>query len=260
MNVPVGLGDRFQTARNVAVVVPVFRAPYDVLRDLVDQCRTAIEGLGYEFEIVLVFDCGSPEALFAVEQLKSSKGVNVILLPQNVGQQAAVLAGLKATQADVCITVDEDGSALTSCIPNLVEVIVDRSSDLALGVAKVRNLSIVRRIGSKSMVLLGLIIFGSSAPSAWSSFRAMNRSVIDLLPDSLPSGGVLGFELFSVARRVSEVPIPAAQMKPHVNLASSYSPSMRLQYWCGAFRRYFFKNLISKLSNRRRVQCRIQRL
>ena len=98
------------SVETVGVVIPVFRSVFDELEILVDRCATAIKGLGYGCEIVLVFDCGTSEASMAVDRLTSSEGIRVIRLARNVGQQAAVFIGLKAAQSDICITLDEDGT------------------------------------------------------------------------------------------------------------------------------------------------------
>lgn len=243
------LGTSLPSVETVGVVIPVFRSAFDQLKILVDGCATVIEGLGFRCEIVLVFDCGTSEASMAVDRLTGAGGVRVLRLERNVGQQAAVFAGLKSVQSDICITVDEDGSHLAPTIPLLLETMRVSGAGMVLGIMDKPKMSIFRQIGTRSMVGLGFIVFGRKAPRNWSTFRAISRSTLGRLPPKWPTGAVLGFELFRHSCSVVEVPIPVEELRD-LRFSSSYTPWKRIRYWLGALRYYGGLEIRSKCVER----------
>lgn len=226
------------TQLTVAVVIPVYRALLAELTTYVERCRAEIESRGYQVEIMLVFDSGMAHSLAAVSFIERSQKARVMYLSTNVGQQAAVFKGLKSVKADMFLTMDEDGSHKPSEIPLLLRPLESGKADLVIGIGRSSEVGRMRRLGSLSMMWLGRIYLGPSAPRAWSSFRAMKSSVVSNLSNVWNPNGVLGFELFRCAESVELV----AVTRVAASSASSYKALSLLGYFLRACRHYLWRN------------------
>lgn len=234
------------TQLTVAVVIPVYRALLAELTTNVERCREEIESRGYQVEIMLVFDSGMAHTLAAVRFLERSQKARVMYLSTNVGQQAAVFKGLKSVKADIFLTMDEDGMHKPSDIPLLLGPLESGKADLVIGIGRSSEVGRMRRLGSSSMVWLGRVYLGQSAPRAWSSFRAMRSSVVSNLSSAWNRDGVLGFELFRCAESVTLVEVTRSA----VSSASSYTALSLLAYWLRACRYYLWAGRSNGASRR----------
>ena len=92
----------------VSVVVPVYRSE-DCLDKLVEALTAAFEESGRSHEIVLVNDC-SPDRSWdriveLVERYPTIRGVN---FRKNFGQDSALMAGLRTSQGEMVVIMDDD--------------------------------------------------------------------------------------------------------------------------------------------------------
>jgi undecaprenyl-phosphate 4-deoxy-4-formamido-L-arabinose transferase len=106
----------------VSVVVPVFNGG-EVLRELY---RSLEESLGdkYLFEVLFVFDSGSPESWSVVKELSESGNNRVrgFRLKDNYGQHAATLFGIARARGEYVVTMDEDMQHNPAIIPDMVKI------------------------------------------------------------------------------------------------------------------------------------------
>jgi hypothetical protein len=228
-----------------ALVIPVFRAKLPEFSALLEQHCAEIECHGFELEVCLVFDSGTEQAFDALKALAMRPRTHVIYLPTNVGQQAATLAGLKSATADIYITLDEDQCVDAGEISKLLEPLTTSHVDLVIGI-RPPAAGFVRKLGTRSMVWLGRLLFGSKAPPGWGSVRVIRHSVVAELPATWSGNRVLGFELFGKARNPSWIELP------HRNFVSksAYTNLGRFRYWKSSYGHYIWR-WFSELYSRR---------
>lgn len=97
-----------ELVRGVTLVVPVYGGGA-ALRDLVERARSTLGSRGVPFEIVLVDDASaSPTREIAREVAENVSDVTPLRFARNVGQHAALLAGVRAAVYPVVVTLDDD--------------------------------------------------------------------------------------------------------------------------------------------------------
>jgi polyisoprenyl-phosphate glycosyltransferase len=105
---------------DVTVVVPVYRNAA-TLPALAARVRDAMDGAGLTFRLLLVVDASPDESWSIVRQLASADTrIAGLLLVDNVGQHAAVLAGLMSADAPWFVVMDADLQDAPEAIPDLV--------------------------------------------------------------------------------------------------------------------------------------------
>ena len=132
-----------QSVVRISVVVPAFNEEPGIVH-AIGEIERVLEQCSDEFEIIVVDD-GSRDATFEKVRELSSRDAHVkgIRFSRNFGKEAAILAGLKAANGDVVITIDADLQHPPALIPEMLEqwrkgykvvhaVKADRSTDTAI--------------------------------------------------------------------------------------------------------------------------------
>lgn len=103
----------------ISVVSPVYRAQ-GCTAELHRRLEATLRSIGEEYEIILVddgSDDGSADAIRAIDD----PHVKAMLLPANVGQQAAIAVGLKQARGEWIVVMDCDLQDPPEAIPRLFE-------------------------------------------------------------------------------------------------------------------------------------------
>jgi glycosyltransferase involved in cell wall biosynthesis len=106
---------------DVSVVAPLYRTG-EAVPELSERLARALEGAGLTFELILVDDAcpaGSGRAAAALAAIEPR--ARVIALDENVGQHAAVLAGLARARGSWAVVMDADLQDPPEIVPRLVE-------------------------------------------------------------------------------------------------------------------------------------------
>ncbi len=113
--------------RPVAVIVPAYNEASRIPRVL-----RAILDARLPTEVIVVSD-GSTDR--TAEVARAIEGVNVIVLPYNMGKGGAMAAGVAASQARVVAFVDADLSGLTGAhVDRIIRPVLDGHCDMCVGI------------------------------------------------------------------------------------------------------------------------------
>lgn len=92
----------------ISVVVPVYNSEA-TLRALHDRLTEVLAEVSLSYEIILVNDKSTDDSWSVIRQLsKESPHLRGIDLASNVGQHAALLAGVRAARNELTVTLDDD--------------------------------------------------------------------------------------------------------------------------------------------------------
>lgn len=207
-----------------AVIVPCYRSEETLpvlVQRLADQ-RSSLLGRGVvaKFETILVVD-GSPDDTASVARKLASEfdGVRVIELRRNFGQHNALLAGIRAAQSDVIVTLDDDLQHPPEEIEKLLDRLIADDLDLVYG-QPIREEHGLFRSASSRLVKRGLAAAGVQNAELVGAFRAFRTDLRDgfrQTEDSLVNLDVL---LSWVTTRVAGCTV---RMEQRVTGSSSYN-------------------------------------
>lgn len=162
----------------LSVVVPCYRSAR-TLPLLVGRLADALREAAIEYEVVLVVD-GSPDHTWevAAELARGHPEVRAIRLARNYGQHNATIAGVRAAQHEVIVTMDDDLQHPPEEIPRLLAALTD-DVDLVYGRSREEEHGIMRNISSQ-LFKIGLSgplgVRNARSLSAFRVFRTFLRS------------------------------------------------------------------------------------
>jgi undecaprenyl-phosphate 4-deoxy-4-formamido-L-arabinose transferase len=169
-------------SQSLSVVVPVYNSA-GTLDELHRRLREALDGLGVDYELVLVND-GSADASWdgIVELAAADERVHGLNLMRNYGQHNALLAGIRAARHDVIVTLDDDLQNPPEEIPKLLAKL-DEGFDVVYGSAEQRGFGFLRNAGTAMTKLaLGWVI-GSDIAAKVSAYRAFRTELREAFAD-----------------------------------------------------------------------------
>lgn len=167
----------------------------------------AVKRLGLPGEI-LVVDDGSTDRTFEVAR---ASGVEVIRHDVNRGYGQALKSGILASQYDIIVITDADGTYPNEQIRNLLSHM--RTHDMVVGARTGANVNIplVRRPAKKFLNVLANYLAGTEIPDLNSGLRAFRKDVAKQFFHILPSGfsftTTITLAMLSNGYRVKYLPI-----------------------------------------------------
>jgi len=165
----------------IDIVIPVFNEAGIIEQTYANICRI-IGQLPHKFNMFLVDDGSTdatPRSLAAIEQ--ADECVTVLTLARNFGHQAALTAGLDASQGDFVITMDGDGQHPAEMIPQMIELFEQGYEIVQTQRIEEQRSFSFKQLTSDAFYSLINRMSGTHVQPGAADFRGMSRQAVDAL-------------------------------------------------------------------------------
>ncbi len=160
------------------VVVPLYNDE-EVIEDL---CKTVFNVLEGQFKSVrlILIDDGSHDGTYQTAKTMRTefKNTEVIRLAGNYGQHRAILAGLRATKADIVAVMDSDLQDRPEHISIMVERMLEEDTSMAIAKRIRRVDSRIKTISSRLFGAVSNILVPFKVDPHLGAFRVIRKSVV----------------------------------------------------------------------------------
>ena len=216
----------------ISFVIPCYRSEHTI-EAVVEEITDTMKGLAaYDYDIFLVNDC-SPDNTFSVIKQICEKYNNVtgISLAKNFGQHAALMAGLRKSDGDIVVCLDDDGQTPADEVGSLIDAI-EQGSDVVYASYDLKQHSAFRNFGSHINDIMTRMMLGKPKELQLTSYFAAKRFVVDSMlqyEHSYPY--VIGLVL-RATKNITNVPV--RHRKREVG-NSGYTMRKLLSLWFNGF-------------------------
>jgi dolichol-phosphate mannosyltransferase len=165
----------------VDLVIPVYNEA-GVVEQTYSKICESIGGLSHKFHFFFVDDGSTdatPEILAALAG--GEKNVTVLTLARNFGHQAALTAGLDASQGDFVISMDADGQHPPELIPQMIELFLTGYDIVQAQRIDEAQAPSFKRLTSSTFYSLINRISGTHMTTGAADFRGMSRQAVDAI-------------------------------------------------------------------------------
>ncbi len=190
----------------ISIVIPSYNG-WDRLPEL---CSKIISEIGneLEFEIIIVDDGSVNRSDTFIRGLRDA-GVDVkgVFLGKNYGQQLATLAGLKVSQGDFVITVDDDLSHNPKDFAELLLKVDKGSFDVVFGISGNSRAGLLRKGGSGLRDSIFNVFFKKPGNISVSSFRILSRALVNKINSDISEYRYLSVAILKHAEKIANIQV-----------------------------------------------------
>jgi undecaprenyl-phosphate 4-deoxy-4-formamido-L-arabinose transferase len=166
--------------RKISFVIPCYRSEH-TLPHVVKEIEETMEGMKdrYTFDLILVNDC-SPDGTASVirEMCKEKDYIKGMSFAKNFGQHAALMAGLRCSDGDYVVCLDDDGQTPADQVDRLLNKL-EEGYDAVYARYAHKQHSGFRNFGSRVNDWMTRVMLEKPANLYISSYFAVQRFVVD---------------------------------------------------------------------------------
>ena len=202
----------------ISVVIPLYNEEENV-GDLTQELLKALSGIDYE---IIYVDDGSTDG--TVSKIERRPDIRVLEFEKNMGQSAAMHAGVNAARGEVVVLLDGDLQNDPADIPKLLAEI-DRGADLVCGYRAKRKDNPAKRISSLIANAVRSRFTGDGVRDTGCTLKAMRRECRGAL---VPFRGMHRFIpalIKGAGYKIVEIPV---NHRPRVHGESKYKFGSRV--------------------------------
>lgn len=226
--------------KKVSFVIPCYRSEHTlprVVAEIEDKMKSLEQ---YEYDVFLVNDCSPDDTLGTIRRLCAEHdNIRGIGFSRNFGQHAALMAGLRYSDGDYVVCLDDDGQTPADEVDKLLDKL-EEGYDAVYAKYEHKRHSAFRNLGSKVNELMTRVMLEKPAGLAVSSYFAVKRFVVnDMVRYENSYPYVIGLVL-RATKNIANVPVNHREREEG---SSGYTLKKLLGLWFNGFTAFSVKPL-----------------
>ncbi len=226
--------------KKVSFVIPCYRSEHTlphVVAEIDEKMRQMTQ---YEYDMILVNDC-SPDDTFGVirrlcQERRDIKGIG---FARNFGQHAALMAGLRHSDGDYVVCLDDDGQTPADEVDKLLEKL-EEGYDAVYARYDHKQHSAFRNLGSRVNDLMTRMMLNKPADLYISSYFAVRRFVVE---DMIRYENSYPYVIGLVLRTTKNIANVSVTHREREEGTSGYTLKKLLNLWFNGFTAFSVKPL-----------------
>lgn len=231
---------RNREMKKISFVIPCYRSEKTlpaVVKEIQDKMNTMSE---FTFDIFLVNDCSPDNTLEVIrglcEQYDNIKGIS---FSKNFGQHAALMAGLRHSDGDYVVCLDDDGQTPADEVDKLIAKL-EEGFDAVYAKYDHKQHSSFRNLGSKVNELMLRVMLDKPADLYVSSYFAVKRFVVD---DMICYANSYPYVIGLVLRTTKNIANVMVNHREREEGSSGYTLRKLMSLWFNGFTAFSVKPL-----------------
>ncbi len=165
--------------KKVSFVIPCYRSEH-TLPHVTAEIDEKMKSLNqYEYEIILVNDCSPDDTLGTIRKLcEGRENIRGISFSRNFGQHSALMAGLRHSDGDYVICLDDDGQTPADEADKLLAAL-EEGYDAVYAKYEHKHHSAFRNFGSRVNEFMARVMLEKPKELYVSSYFAVKRFVVE---------------------------------------------------------------------------------
>ena len=165
--------------KKVSFVIPCYRSEHTlphVIAEITEKMKTMEQ---YQYDIFLVNDCSPDDTFGVIRKLCGENGnIRGIDFAKNFGQHSALMAGLRYSDGDYVVCLDDDGQTPADEVDRLLGKL-EEGYDAVYAKYDHKQHSAFRNLGSKLNERMTRMMLGKPPELYLSSYFAVKRFVVE---------------------------------------------------------------------------------
>lgn len=226
--------------KKISFVIPCYRSEKTVSHVVAEIQEKMKELAQYEYDIILVNDCSPDRTIDVIRRLcQENANIKGIDFARNFGQHSALMAGLRNSDGDYVVCLDDDGQTPADEVDKLIEKL-EEGYDAVYAKYEHKQHSPFRNFGSRINELMTRVMLEKPKELYVSSYFAVKKFVVeDMIRYENSYPYVIGLVLRST-RNIVNVPVNHREREEGT---SGYTLKKLLGLWFNGFTAFSVKPL-----------------
>ena len=208
-----------------------------VVKEIEEKMKTLKQ---YEYDLILVNDCSPDDTFGTIRTLcREHKNIKGISFAKNFGQHAALMAGLRHSDGDYVVCLDDDGQTPADEVDKLLEKL-EEGYDAVYAKYEHKQHSAFRNMGSKVNELMTRVMLNKPADLYVSSYFAVKKFVVD---DMVRYENSYPYVIGLVLRATKNITNVTVNHREREEGSSGYNVKKLLGLWFNGFTAFSVKPL-----------------
>ncbi len=226
--------------KKVSFVIPCYRSEQTlpkVIAEIEEKMNTLKQ---YQYDIFLVNDCSPDNTMGIIRRLCEEHGhIRGMGFSRNFGQHAALMAGLRHSDGDYVVCLDDDGQTPANEVDKLLDKL-EEGYDAVYAKYEHKQHSGFRNLGSRVNERMTRVMLGKPPELYISSYFAVKRFVVeDMIRYENSYPYVIGLVL-RATRNIANVPVNHRERESGT---SGYTLKRLVSLWFNGFTAFSVKPL-----------------
>lgn len=226
--------------KKISFVIPCYRSEHtlpNVIAEIEEKMRTMEQ---YQYDVFLVNDCSPDNTFGTIRKLcEAHDYIKGIDFAKNFGQHSALMAGLRHSDGDYVVCLDDDGQTPANEVDKLLEKL-EEGYDAVYAQYDHKQHSTFRNLGSKVNERMTRSMLGKPAELYLSSYFAAKRFVVeDMIRYENSYPYIIGLVL-RATRNIANVPVNHREREEGT---SGYTFKKLFALWFNGFTAFSVKPL-----------------
>ena len=227
--------------KKVSFVIPCYRSEHTlphVVAEIEEKMKSLEEQ--YNYDVYLVNDCSPDDTFEIIRKLcQEHQNIKAISFAKNFGQHSALMAGLRYSDGDYVVCLDDDGQTPANEVDKLLNKL-EEGYDAVYAKYEHKQHSAFRNMGSLVNERMTRIMLGKPAELYVSSYFAVKKFVVnDLIRYENSYPYVIGL----VLRATKNITNVVVQHREREEGTSGYTLGKLLGLWFNGFTAFSVKPL-----------------
>lgn len=191
----------------VSFVIPCYNSELTIEKVVQEIMQVMEQNKEDSFEIILVNDCSKDNVWSVIQELaKKHKNIKGISFAKNFGQHAALMAGYRASNGEIVVSLDDDGQTPAEEVYSLINKL-EEDYDVVYASYGEKKHNSFRNIGTWLNNFMCEKLLGKEKGLVITSFFAARRFVIDEMIRYQHSYPYVPGLVLRTTKRISSVPV-----------------------------------------------------
>ncbi|MCH5342765.1 MAG: glycosyltransferase family 2 protein [Acetatifactor sp.] len=226
--------------KKVSFVIPCYRSENTLPRVVAEIDGKMRQMAQYEYDIFLVNDFSPDNTMDVVRKLcRERNDIKGISFARNFGQHAALMAGLRHSDGDYVVCLDDDGQTPADEVDKLLEKL-EEGYDAVYAKYEHKKHNAFRNLGSKVNELMTRVMLDKPAELYVSSYFAVRRFVVE---DMIRYENSYPYVIGLVLRTTKNITNVSVTHREREEGTSGYTLKKLLNLWFNGFTAFSVKPL-----------------
>ncbi len=227
--------------KKVSFIIPCYRSE-KTLGSVVNEIETTMDKMAdrYEYDIFLINDASPDGTAGVIEKLcEENSRIRGISFARNFGQHAALMAGFRYSDGDICVALDDDGQTPADQVDRLLSAI-ENGADAVYAKYDHKKHSGFRNFGSRVNDMMLRIMLSKPKELFVSSYFAVRRFVVE---DMIRYENSYPYVIGLVLRSTKSIVNVDIDHRDRMEGSSGYTLKKLLGLWFNGFTAFSVKPL-----------------